>query len=79
MIDLKQNHTVVFYTDGIIEALNKNGEPFGERRLVDLIQKYNARSAPEINRHVIHTLREYTGNTPQHDDMTLITLTSFRD
>jgi serine phosphatase RsbU (regulator of sigma subunit)/HAMP domain-containing protein len=76
MIDLKQNHTVLFYTDGIIEAMNTDGEAFGENRLIDVIQKFDSRSASDINRHVLKAIYEYTGDTSQHDDMTLVTLTA---
>jgi serine phosphatase RsbU (regulator of sigma subunit)/HAMP domain-containing protein len=77
MIHLKQNHTVLFYTDGIIEALNINGEAFGENRLIDVIQQFDSCSAADINRHVLEAIHAYTGNAPQHDDMTLVTLTAF--
>ena len=76
MIDLKQNHTVLFYTDGIIEAMNTDGEAFGENRLIDVIQKFDSHSASDINRHVLKAIHEHTGNTSQHDDMTLVTLTA---
>jgi len=71
---LVAGESVLFYTDGLIEAHNSQGEMFGTPRLQDLMSE-----RPEIGRDLSTTLmeelRRFTGEGwEQEDDITLLTL-----
>lgn len=59
-----------FYSDGVIEALDENGEMFGSTRLKDTML------ASSENRfaHILQRFKHFTGNQAQADDITLVEL-----
>ncbi len=63
---------IVLYTDGITEAMNAREEMFGETRLYDVIRQSNGLHAEEILAKVLTTVKEFTGDYPQSDDITLM-------
>lgn len=60
------------YTDGFSEAMNKHGDEFGEERLYQLIQQHAHESPHQIMDAVRSEVSRFVGQTPQHDDMTMI-------
>jgi sigma-B regulation protein RsbU (phosphoserine phosphatase) len=62
----------VFYTDGFPEATNRSQEEFGEERLRKTVDKYSQGTASEIMEGVFAEMKEFTGKTKQHDDMTIV-------
>lgn len=62
----------IFYTDGFSEASNRNNEEFGDERLLQTAQKYNALPAEEMLNNIITETYTFTGRTPQRDDMTMV-------
>ena len=73
-IDLSPGDTLVFYTDGITEALNPEIEEFGEQQLVDIIVNYPYRTAEELRNHIYEEMISFTEGESQYDDLTLIVL-----
>jgi len=71
---LKPGERIVFYTDGITEAMNEKEEEFGEERLKNLIFLYPDLSAQEFMEKVNEEIDEFCGNAPQADDITMIVL-----
>jgi serine phosphatase RsbU (regulator of sigma subunit) len=68
--------TVVVYSDGLIDALNSNGEEFGEERLVDRCRSLPKRAtAQEICAHLSQYLAEWSAGVEQFDDTTILVLT----
>jgi serine phosphatase RsbU (regulator of sigma subunit) len=63
---------LVAFSDGVIEATSENGEEFGERRLLAVIQDLWEASATDIRNAIHQQLREFTGDAPVNDDQTLI-------
>ncbi|MGD8343353.1 MAG: SpoIIE family protein phosphatase [Desulfobacterales bacterium] len=63
---------VVVGTDGIRETQNEKGEMFGINRFRTAIRQHAAESAEEIKNGIIDTLREFQGEAPQEDDITLV-------
>jgi sigma-B regulation protein RsbU (phosphoserine phosphatase) len=47
-VKLQENDHLILFTDGVVEALNSNGEEFGMVRLVDLLRANAKLSTPEI-------------------------------
>ena len=65
---------LVFYTDGIIEAKNPQGEEFGFERLEELIWLHQRHSADKIREAILASLRNFQAGQPQDDDVTLLVL-----
>jgi len=65
---------LVIFTDGVVEAVNTQGEEYEEPRLVRLIDAATASTPPEMLRRLLADLDAFVGNTPQHDDMTCLLL-----
>jgi len=62
---------LVLYTDGVTEALNDEGEEFGEERLIAAARD-GASSAAAVQEAIIAAHTRFTADTPRSDDMTLL-------
>ncbi len=65
---------LLLYTDGIIEARNGRGEEFGMVRLEELMAGSGKYSLEEAKEHILTGWKEYIGDTPVDDDVTLVLL-----
>ncbi|MFP4321835.1 MAG: PP2C family protein-serine/threonine phosphatase, partial [Anaerolineales bacterium] len=64
---------VIFYTDGITEAENMQGEQFGDARLAEVIQhEAEAASVEEVKASLVNALVQFVGEAPPFDDQTLV-------
>jgi predicted ester cyclase len=71
---LKAGESVLFYTDGLVEAHNPMGEMFGTPRLRSLLTEYPT-DAKVLNALLLEELERFTGEEwEQEDDITLLTL-----
>ncbi|MBC8185430.1 PP2C family protein-serine/threonine phosphatase [candidate division KSB1 bacterium] len=73
-VKLKPGDTIVFYTDGITEALNLDVEEFGEQQLINIVLNFPFRTAEELRNHIYEEMMQFTRGTAQYDDLTLIVL-----
>jgi sigma-B regulation protein RsbU (phosphoserine phosphatase) len=65
---------VLFYTDGMIEAHNAEGEEFGPGRLSRAFIDLRDRPCDEIARELIKVVRQWAGGSAPEDDMTVVVL-----
>jgi serine phosphatase RsbU (regulator of sigma subunit)/anti-sigma regulatory factor (Ser/Thr protein kinase) len=66
---------LVFYSDGLVEAHDPEGEMFGFPRLRKLIMAQSAGSGEELVDFLLAELARFTGpDSEQEDDITLVTL-----
>jgi len=63
--------SLLLYTDGVIEACDADGAPFGEEHLTELVGS-SAVSPAELVDAIEAAVREHAGQTPQQDDITLV-------
>lgn len=69
-IQLFKGDTILFYTDGLIEACNSKEETFGELRLKELMSELDALPAQQIADTILKRIEEFTqNNTIENDDM----------
>ena len=73
-VDLNKGDSVLFYTDGVTEANNEEGELFGEARLAELGSKLAGCDAQTFCGEVVKAVHEFSGNAPQADDITSLVL-----
>ena len=71
---LAPGDVIVLYTDGITEAMNENGDLFGDEALARVVQGQQAHDAAEIRERVVREVRAFVGAAEPHDDMTMIVL-----
>jgi phosphoserine phosphatase RsbU/P len=61
-----------FFTDGVSEAMDADGECFGESRLSTFLAE-NAGQAPEaIRDRLVEEIAAFVQGQPQHDDITMV-------
>jgi PAS domain S-box-containing protein len=73
-VDLKPGDRFVAYTDGVDEAKDAEGRPFGRDRLYAFLQAGRNLAPSRLIDAVLAEVRCHTGNNPQYDDMTLFCL-----
>jgi hypothetical protein len=69
---------LVLYSDGLIEALNDEGEPFGFERFEGVILSRGAKGANVLKEALLESVKSFTRNRPPEDDQTLVVV-SFED
>lgn len=73
--DLTPGDLLVFYTDGISEATNEDGELFSEERLVEFVQGLPPSLNPEsIAVSILREVERHLGPLEAQDDRTLVVL-----
>jgi serine phosphatase RsbU (regulator of sigma subunit) len=70
-IMMKSGDVCVFYTDGVTESRDSNGDEFGYERLLDVVDANKQRTAEEIKEAIIQTVWSYTDAKGYHDDLTV--------
>ena len=69
---------LILYSDGLIEALDDLGEPFGFERFERVLVKHGGGSAAGIKHALLDAVGAFTRNRPPEDDQTLVVV-SFED
>ncbi|MCU0495686.1 MAG: SpoIIE family protein phosphatase, partial [Chloroflexaceae bacterium] len=70
LVTLDGGDVVIFYTDGIVEAKNSQGELFGFERLEALLTTCGDTGPQQLIDTIIAAVNSFTGPVPRHDDMT---------
>lgn len=68
---LESGDLLVLYTDGVIDALNEQGEEFGQDRLESILFGQRHQSAKALVDAVIRAVQRHAGSVPLGDDITL--------
>lgn len=65
---------LVLYTDGLIEAVNEQGEEYGEQRLAAALERARGATAEQMRAAILNDYRAFAGNAGARDDITLLVL-----
>lgn len=65
---------ILLYTDGATEALDRHEAEFGLARLTQAVQANAPKGAAATVTNIAEELREFAGEAPQYDDITLISI-----
>jgi hypothetical protein len=71
---LEPGDRLVLYSDGLIEAIDDDGEPFGFSRFEELLARHGTRSPEELRKEILNSVKRFTRNRPPEDDQTLVIL-----
>lgn len=71
-IQLDSGDVLVTYTDGIVEAVNEEGEEFGDARLRSVIRSYAVNNSATMVNAIMREVEEFAGDVAQWDDMTVL-------
>jgi anti-sigma regulatory factor (Ser/Thr protein kinase) len=71
---LRPGDVILFYTDGITEAANAEGELFGMQRLTDLLAAHASAPAQDMMQAIVDAVESFQAGAPLSDDVTLIVL-----
>jgi len=73
-VTLQRGDWLVIFTDGVTEAVNMRQEEYEEWRLMALLNANLAATPQLLLSTVLSDINRFVGNTPQHDDITLMLL-----
>ena len=71
-VDLKPGDSVVCFTDGVTEAMDAQGEEFGEARMLSCLNACAADLSTDVIGRVFGAVRQFCGDTAQRDDITML-------
>jgi serine phosphatase RsbU (regulator of sigma subunit) len=69
---MEPGDVLVLYSDGVTEAVNPDGEDFGEQRLGELVASMPNRTASEIVEAIASAVTSFTEGAPAADDITVV-------
>ena len=70
-VELSPLDTVVVYTDGINEALDEQGNEFGQEQLKAVLQEAGPQSVDFLVKTIVDRVQNFSKGHPQNDDITL--------
>ncbi|MBN1154880.1 SpoIIE family protein phosphatase [candidate division KSB1 bacterium] len=73
-LKLASGDMLVFYTDGVTEAMNKDLKEYSEQKLISIITQSNDASAAKLRKSILNDINRFVNDAPQHDDITLVTV-----
>lgn len=73
-LQLISGDVLAAFTDGLIEARSPQGEEFGEERVIESLIANAELSASEIEKCILLSVKEWTNDSEQEDDLTLVIL-----
>lgn len=71
---LSRGDRIFVYTDGVIEAMSASGDLFGEERLRAVLERTAGADLTAVKTAVLNAVREHTGGSLAHDDVTFMAL-----
>lgn len=73
-VEFEPGDRLILYSDGFIEAVDDDGEPFGFDRFEATIAASGHRGAADIRRALLDAVKKFTRNRPPEDDQTLVVI-----
>jgi len=74
VVSLNPGDCILFYTDGIKEAVGPNEEEYGMERMSEAFRNAAPLGAEAVLHRMQEELRKFTGEGPQMDDITLVAI-----
>lgn len=71
-IEIQPHDLLLYFTDGVSECENAQGEQFSERKLRSIIQRESASGALAVRTTIVSALDAFRGTHPPSDDLTVV-------
>ena len=79
VVMIKPGDSLIFYTDGVTESFNKEGEEFQETGLEKILEGKNSLNVNELVKHVFENVQSFSEGVEQSDDITCLALKYLKD
>jgi len=73
-LQLYSGDLVIFYTDGVVEAMNKKKKMYGFERFLEVIKDNSGLDANTFLEKLIEDINSFVGKAEQHDDLTIVVI-----
>jgi len=73
-LELREGDTIVYLSDGIVEAQNEDREPLGFESLESLISNLGGATPAEIQASILSAVERHAGDRSADDDRTVMVL-----
>ena len=73
-VPLKEGDSIVYLSDGIVEAQDENGDPLGFDQLESLLAAQSDRSPSSLRDTILEAVARHSGTRPADDDRTVMVL-----
>ena len=73
-VTLESNDILIYYTDGVVEAMNRKAEEYGEERLKQVVEAHCSQGVDAIYQGLMKDIKQFVRDVPQKDDMTIVLL-----
>jgi sigma-B regulation protein RsbU (phosphoserine phosphatase) len=67
-----EGSTLVAFSDGITETVDRGDEEYGDDRLVELVAAHATASPAALRDAILGDVERFASGVPQHDDVTLV-------
>ena len=73
-LSTRPGDSFIFFSDGIVDAQNAEGEMFGDEMLIKVIRENQHKSASELAEAILDEVSGFQGETDRFDDETVVVL-----
>jgi sigma-B regulation protein RsbU (phosphoserine phosphatase) len=73
-VKLSKGDILVFYSDGLTEASNREGKFFGGGRLISILEKHTQLSSSDLADRMLEEVQDFTEGGAITDDRTLVVM-----
>jgi serine phosphatase RsbU (regulator of sigma subunit) len=74
MLQLNSGDMIIFYTDGVVEAMNKKEKMYGFERFIEVIKANRGQDVDTFMENLIEDINSFVGKAEQHDDLTIVVI-----
>lgn len=78
-VEFRPGWTLLIYSDGFSEALNRRLEEFGDDRLRESAENHASLPPDDLVKTLLAEVSEFCGDAPQADDMTMMAIRRFAE
>ena len=71
-VSLEDGDCLLFYTDGLIDAADFNGQLWGRERLLEVAKQFTGGSAEQMAKNILLYRRRFVGLAEQIDDTSMV-------
>ena len=73
-LKLESGDTLILYTDGVVDAVNKHDEEYGMSRLFDIATEFCSWDPDKFVASCVSDLSKFRGSSPRFDDISILAI-----